>query len=349
MKAPILGLAVATAAFAGSSLYLWTQLEDERARSAQVIKASRELQARLGAFEKARGEFGQLRVASAGAAGADHFSSSTPGVAAPAALTSDTEATPGHPVWTLGGPNRSPVFQKMMRSRIRADLRRDYLDVGEKLGLSKEKAAQLVQLLADQQADNLLTGGDFQNPADAQRDSEQRLREQEAAINDLIGADKAQALKDYQQSIPPRMEAESLARQLEDNGAALSDAQKKQLGAVFIKERGRAPMPEYVEGNDRAEYGKSLEAWRNDSQERIAAEAGDFLSAEQMTAYNEIQQMQKDLNEQLATMSAANPSGVHRVVGQGNVVTFTSAAPAFIGATIVNDGVAPTAEKPDKK
>lgn len=349
MKAPMLSLAVATAAFAGSSLYFWRQLEEERLRTAQVVKTSQELQARLVAIEKARGEFNQLRMANAGGQIAGRIGAPGPNGAVTAASSADAEANPGRPVWNMGPPMRSPAFQKMMRSRMRADLRHQYVDVGEKLGLSKEKAAQLVELLADQQADNVLAVGEHQSQEDAQRDYEQRQREQEAAISDLIGPDKTQALKDYQESIPARMEADGLARQLEDYGVALNDAQKKKLVALVIKERTRVPMPEYAEGNDRTEYGKSIDAWRNDYQEHIASEASDFLSAEQLSAYNEIQQMQKDMREQFAAMSAANPPGVNRTVGQGNVMTFSTMPPAFVQATIVNDGVAQTTEKPEKK
>ena len=47
MKAPILGLAVATAAFAGSSIYLWQQLDQERTRAAAVEQQAHELGTRL--------------------------------------------------------------------------------------------------------------------------------------------------------------------------------------------------------------------------------------------------------------------------------------------------------------
>ena len=41
MKQHALGLAIATVAFAGSSLYLWTQLRQERAHVAQVEETGR--------------------------------------------------------------------------------------------------------------------------------------------------------------------------------------------------------------------------------------------------------------------------------------------------------------------
>jgi len=57
MKTPVLALAIATAAFAGSSLYLWSQLREERARAAQVEDATRKLNERVAELEKARTPF----------------------------------------------------------------------------------------------------------------------------------------------------------------------------------------------------------------------------------------------------------------------------------------------------
>ena len=350
MKAPILGFAVVTAAFAGGSLYLWSQLQEERVRTAQLVKTSRELQARLVAPENARGELHpRLMAGAGGVVSAGYDSTRPPSVTMPP--PPNVEATEGHAVWTMGAPNRSPAFQKMMRSQIRAGTRRQYADVGETLGLSKEKTAQLIQMLADQQADISVAGAEFPNETDAKRDFEQQQRENDTAISDLIGPDKAQALKEYQESIPARMEAEMMARQLDDNGAALSEAQKKRLVAVVVEERGRVPMPEYIDGNDQMEYSKSVNAWMNDYDRRVAAEASHVLNAEQLSAYNDIQQLQKDMREQFASAGIAqlNAPGVHRVVGQGNVVTFTSATPAFVQGAIVNAGVSTSAEKPDKK
>src|ERR1044072_9885134 len=62
MKAPILGLAVATAAFAGSSIYLWQQLDEERTRAAQVEQKAKELGARLADVERVRAQFAQNRM-----------------------------------------------------------------------------------------------------------------------------------------------------------------------------------------------------------------------------------------------------------------------------------------------
>ena len=345
MKVPVLGLALTTAAFAGTSLYLRQQLEEEQARTAQMGQTVLALNSRIAALEKSR------VMSHAMNSGTFSF----PGPGSPASAVAATtggkvQISEDRPVWTVGRPDSSPAFQKMMRNQIRASTRRQYADVGEKLGLGKEKTASLIELLAEQQAEQAVDGPEFQESADAHREFEQKQREQELAISNLIGPEKALELKEYQESLPARMELDMLARQLEDNGAPLSEAQRKQLVDVVIEERKRVPMPEYVDGMDQREYARTASAWRDEYEKRVAAEAGHILNAEQLESYNDIQQMQKDLREHLAgagltTFGAANHV---RRVGDGNVVTFTSATPAFVSGTMVNEGVSSPATEQKK-
>jgi hypothetical protein len=128
MKAPIIGLAMATAAFAGSSLYLWQQLGNERERATQVEQTSRQLNARIAELEKARTEFGQQRLAGAEghlAAGVGRISP-PPGIeAAP-----QSGADPQKQVWTMTRTTPSPAMQKMMRNQTRAHNKRIYSEAG---------------------------------------------------------------------------------------------------------------------------------------------------------------------------------------------------------------------------
>ena len=65
MKAPIMGLVVSTVAFAGSSVYLWTQLAAERARADEVTVLTRRLNERITELERARGHSDRPRLAAA--------------------------------------------------------------------------------------------------------------------------------------------------------------------------------------------------------------------------------------------------------------------------------------------
>ena len=256
------------------------------------------------------------------------------------------------PIWDkrLHGRLRySPAFQKMMRSQIRANNKRMYADIGTKLGLDKETANKLIDLLTDQQVPDFNAPRDFNDPADWQRFQEEKQRQNQAQIAELLGSDKAVELQQYQESIPARMEVEMLARQLEGNDVALSNEQRQKLVDAYVQERQRVPMPESYEGMDAEAYQKSVSAWQDDYNKRTAEEAARILNSEQLTAFNEIQQWQKEMRE---SMPAVLPGGamprMRRGMVGGNAVMFSTAAPVALGATanVVVSTPAPEQKKP---
>jgi len=336
MKTPILGLVAAATTFAGSSIYLAVQLSQERDRAAQVADTTRKLNARIAELEKARDDMNRHLAARNGVVtGGPVIAHTAPAV--PAAV--ENAPAPENVVWASPARKPSPAFEKMMRSQMRTSLRRQYADVGEELGLGKEKAAKLIELLADQQSSMMAAVNEADPSKGVTFDYEQRQREQEMEISNLIGADKAEELKAYQFTLPARMESEMLARQLEENGVPLSAAQKKDLTKVVIAERDRIPTPQFAESMGQAEYMKAFNNWKNDYDKRIADEAGHIFNAEQLSAYNDIQQWQKDMREQFAVGGmTAFPAGarVRRVVAPGGAVTYTNMAPVHVEATIVN-------------
>ncbi|HKU91633.1 MAG TPA: hypothetical protein VJP84_17715 [Steroidobacteraceae bacterium] len=336
MKAPILGLAIATVAFAGSSVYLWQQLDQERARAVEVGKKSAQLEARLAQLEKARAQLAERRMASTGNFTTGQIDSAHPAAAAPPPPAAELaqSAKSEDPVWTMRRPERSPAFQKMMRSQIRANNKRVYSDVGTKLGLDKETTNKLIDLLTEQQVPNFDAPRDINDPTDWQRYQEEKHRQDQARISDLIGPDKAVALQEYQETLPARMEVDMLARQLEGYDAALSADQRKRLIDVYVEERKRVPMPEGYEGMDPETYQKSVASWQDDYNRRTAEEAQRILSSDQLTAFNEMQQWQKEMRENMANMPPPGaPARFRRGMAGGNAVMFTTAAPVAISAS----------------
>lgn len=333
MKTPVLGLAVASVAFGGSSIYLWQQLEQERERSALVEQKAAELNARIAELEQARANFAEQRVASSGNLVAGSFgnaagTSSPP----PPAEKAEPPKAEERQVWTQPRPDRSPAFRKMMRSQIRANNKRVYADVGSKLGLDKDTANKLIDLITDQQIPDFGNVRDMSDQAEVQRYFEEKQRQNQAQIADLIGPDKAVMLQEYQESIPARMEVEMLARQLEGNDTALSAEQRQRLVDAYVTERKRVPMPESYEGIDPEAYQKSVAAWQEDYSRRTAEEASRILDGEQLTAFNEMQQWQKEMRENMANLPAGAMPRVRRGMAGGNAVMFSTAAPVAIGA-----------------
>jgi hypothetical protein len=351
MKASVVGLFVATAAFGSSSIYLWSQLQDERTRAEEFAIRSAELNARIAELEAARAQFGERRFA-----GANTFdgrpATAGPGKPPPppngASEDNANEIKPSP--WSVRpSPERTAAMQKMMRPQIRANNKRMYADIGSALGLSKEQANKLIDLLTDQQVTQFGQQREFDDPNEARNNWEEIQRQQKADLSDLIGADKVASLEEYQKSLPARQELDMLARQFDGYDVPLNEDQRKRLLTVMVEERDRVPSPTFTEGGDMEEFQKIQMAWEEDYNERVASQARSILDSTQANALNEYQQAQKDMRSQFVTMMPpGGPRRMMRGVAGGNVM-FTSAAPA--GAVVHAESVtlvAP-ASAPDKK
>jgi hypothetical protein len=348
MKAPIFGLIVSTTAFAGGSLYLFQQLREERARADEVTQMSRRLTARISELENARTDFAQRRFANAGGSfgGGASAQRGLDGPPPPAgeAGTAQADDEPHGPVWSIR-PDRSPAFHKMMRNQLKANNKRMYADIGAALALNKDEASKLIELLTDQQAAGFGQTREVTDPADAARAQEERERRNQTEIADLIGTDKAESFEKYQESLPSRQELDMLARQLEGADASLNDDQRKRLLAVLIDERTAVPMPQFAEGMDGEQYGKSLNAWQEDYNERVASQARSIFNNDQLTVFDEYQQWQKEMREQFATIGPGVPRNFRG--GSGPNVTFAVAAPGIGG--VVASPRPPPEQKSSKK
>jgi hypothetical protein len=296
MKAPVLALGIATAAFAASTVYLWTQLHEERARVAQVESTTREIRQRLAQLEKARVEVAGHRNANTGGYRTGQITQGNPAVALPPPPSHSPDPE-RRAEWARNAqpPKPPAALQRAMHSQLRANNRRQYAEFCEEIGLSKETTESLIALMAENEAQLFIPS--FNDPVDYQRQLEQRQRENDAEIAALIGPENAQALKDYQASLPARAEADMLASQLEGNEVPLNKEQMKRLNEVFIDERARVPMPEIMIDADTGKYLTSLRDWQDDYNRRVSDRVGSVLNAEQLRIYTEIQQWQSQLRD----------------------------------------------------
>ena len=309
MKTSVLGLVVATVALGSSSIYLWTQLQDERERAAELAARSAELNARVAQLEQARSDFEQRRVV-----GAHTFAGQAMGK--PGTLPSppaagdiaNESAGPRMSAWSVRPPPlRSEAMQKMMRAQIRAHNKRLYADVGPALGLSKDQANKLVDLLTDQQSGGFEPFREGKEAEDFQNAWAEKQRRLQDEITELLGDDKAASLQEYQKSLPARQELEMLSRQLEGYDAPINEQQRQRLLKVMVEERDRVPAPDYVDGMDIGEYEKSRAAWDDAYNERVASQARSILDTTQLNAYTEYQEAQKDMRAQFGVTVPAGP------------------------------------------
>ena len=341
MKAPILALTVAAAAFASSSLYLWSQLRTERDRVARVEETTRQLNLRIAELEKARPQVVGHRAANAGGVVSGQFGQGVVPEVIPATSPQPDAAEMNH--WKFDPPKLPAAVEKTMRSQVRANNRQQYAAFLEEIGLGKEMSDQLIALLAEQDMTgfNLTTS----DPGEMRRQMDQVQREHDAEIADLIGAEKAQALKEYRASLPARAEVEMLAQQLDGNDVPLNPDQRKRLQDVFIEERARVPLPTLGPGEDTLQFMKSMREWQDDFNNRVGERANHILNSEQLTVYNEIQQWQNQARDGFG-MSA--PAAGYAVV-TSDVVQFSASGPVNAVSAPMIVTVPEPSEPPKKK
>ncbi len=316
MKPTFLTLLIAAGAFGASTIYLATQLKDERDRADLVEEQTRALNARIAELERSRAELEQLRFA--GGAG---FPEDTPppGVAeAPKPVLSEDQARTGTEdaagnrlaaPGPMATPERSEAFRKMIRQQARANNKRVYADLGAKLGISQEQANALIDLITDQQVSGMerarqerLGGPEGESrAANLQAERQKNLAE----VTALIGADKAELYQEYQKQMPARQEVETLARQLEGGDiSALSSDQRNRMVTALAEERERVPQPKYSDSGSREEYMAAMSEWQADYQERANSRARSILNADQLDAYNDYQTFQKEMRAQMEARRA---------------------------------------------
>lgn len=337
MKPTMLGLIVSAAAFAGSTVYFWQQLGIERERATQVAAQTEALKQRIAQLEEARetlNPFGPGEPPLAAPKG-DHAMSSAPLTSgATSGPTSDSEVTVSGNQFSTRPHEPSAAMRKMMRAQLRSNNKRLYGDLVDQMGLSEEQANKFYDLLTDQQANNFSMRG--LDPEEARAKMIQARKQHEAAIDDLLGADKVATYKEYQETMGVRAEVDMIARQLEAMEHSLSADQRKRLVAALIEEQRRVPQPEYSSYGDGEMYNKALADWQVQYNERAADRARGILNTEQFSSYNEYQQWQAEMRENFRTMPGRRTRG-------GNAMSMT-AAPAFIGPVTV-PAPAPPPEK----
>jgi hypothetical protein len=305
MKATIPILAIAAAALGASTIYLALQLRDERARADTLAAHARTLDARMSDLEKTRaGRFATSETPRVATAARVLPPISQPVAAANSAANLLADDRP-----------KSEAFKKMMRLNVRAYNKQLYSDVGAEIGLSKDETGKLIDLLTEQQVTDNAAGCDWMNQDDCRLRLEERRRQDKAEIVDLIGGAKADALEEYQQSMPARQEVDTIATQLEGADAPLSDEQRRRMVAVVKEERNRIPAPEMSDQSASGDMGKAFADWQSGYEERVASQARDILTPEQLVAYTGYLQWQKEARDEMLSSSAgldqgSGPAGV---------------------------------------
>jgi hypothetical protein len=298
MKPASLGLFIAAAAFGASTVYLTLQLRDERAQSDQVAAQMQALQARIDELEQARALMMPPRPG-------DPTGQPPPimarGDSPPSQHAVPTESQAAEPERATRAnrppPESTEASRNVLRMNMRANNRRIYEDVEERLGLTKDQANQLIELLTSQQMARMEQARQDGGPGRG-RAMMQTSQQELAAVASLIGADRIALFQEYQKTVPARQEVQVLTRQLEGADLALSEDQRDRMITALTEERERSPAPRFEDSASREEYLAALSEWQQDYRERSASRARGILDSKQFKSYDQYQQWVAEMQQQ---------------------------------------------------
>lgn len=185
-----------------------------------------------------------------------------------------------------------PEFRAGMRAQQRRGLMHTYPSLARDLGISREEASELLDLLAEQQLrmSEESRGFDAASPEEHQRRFAAQRAQSERELQALLGTEKFREWTDYQQTTPARHEARRVQDMLSAVDMPLTDSQSKQMVATFAREQQRMQeeSTRILEANGRRP--DAFERFRELNEQRqtriIDALAG-VLNSQQLEHYRE--------------------------------------------------------------
>jgi hypothetical protein len=324
MKPLIPILAVATTSLAVASVQYAQQASTERKRAEAEIVLRQKQETRIAELERTQARLERdLAVAqeTLGAPPAPSVATNAPSkqqqkalgqsvrgaVAGAFAVAADGAPPPTPGVFTTRRHEMSPAARNFMRTRMKNSLRRQYEDVGPALGLSRERANEFIDLVADQQTRNFDSPPpqDAQSAQDMQKYFRDQQRKNEAEIASFLGQDKLDEWTNYQQSMPDRMQLAQVRDQLEQAGLPMSESQRSEMLSAIAEERDRNPRPTPTSGLPPDEMAMQMNRWQSDYEKALYDRAKQVLTSEQFKSYKEYFDWQQEMRN-----SFRPPAGV---------------------------------------
>ncbi len=295
------------------SVHLWRELRAERELTAQL-----------------RSEVGELRVGplslpldgvTSQRSAAGMVRAPSPESPAAAAVPAGNVPPPALDVQRLA-VNRSellkdPEYRKAALAQARLSLPQRYPGLAEELGLTKEEADRLFDLLAENQLEQtgvmmaLPVGAngapDIAAMEDLNRSRQELLRQHEQELQTELGSSRYAQWQEYQQTLGPRQQVVQLGRTLDGAGVPLSSEQSRPLIAAYAAEQKRqAEDLRRLLGSgpispaDQQRFQEERLQVQAESNRRLVEAARSHLNARQVEA------LQASLDQQLAMNRASN-------------------------------------------
>jgi hypothetical protein len=182
----------------------------------------------------------------------------------------------------------------MRRTQQEIRLRRTYADMPAVLGLDADQADKLFNLLADSRVNTYDDARAYEGDAAGRQAIEAAARQQrDAAIDALLGPDKAAGFLAFEKSIPARMQVNRIGENMAAANVPLSDAQRDSLIAAVALEQEAFPRPERpADGAGDADYNVRLLDWQAEYSRRVQARIEPLLDSRQLAQYREALQVQ---------------------------------------------------------
>lgn len=217
---------------------------------------------------------------------------------------------PANAVFNSAEMLKDPESREAEAAQMRVVLPQTYPGLEEELGLMREEADKLHDLLTENQlsmtVNPILTTHRGQIDVSALRDSQRKLDD---SIASLLGAYRFGQWQEYQQTRPARLQVVQVDRTMESLGQPLTAVQSRHLTAAFAAEQKRQreeTRSQYARISSAGPQAQTLEeklqrqAERN---RRIVEAAEPHLTARQ------IEMLRTTLEQQLAMSRASSVAG----------------------------------------
>jgi hypothetical protein len=162
------------------------------------------------------------------------------------------------------------------------------------LDLDPAQADKLFDLLADSRVAEFNDQRGYQGDPVGRQSVEAAAREQrDAAIETLLGPDKAAEFQSFEKSIPARMQVNRIGESMAAANVPLTAAQRTSLIAAVAAEQQAGPPPQRpADGSNDSGYETKFLDWQADYSRRVQARVEPLLTAEQARQYRDAVQMQ---------------------------------------------------------
>jgi hypothetical protein len=286
MKNATLSLIASTAVFAATSIYLAVELGKARDELAAATAARPAITARV--VQPTADAFRQVAAAQPPAP-------KSPAKSAPLPAAARLEAVPsmGRSDARFGDEPRSDAADHQRRLMQETRVRQRYADMPHELGLDKAQADKLFDLLTDSQLASFNDRRSYRDdPAGSRAIADAESAQRDAAIEALLGPDKAAEFQSFEKSIPARMQVGRIDAQMTAADIPLREDQRTAMIAMIAAEQAARPPPDRDPAGNDPDYRSRMLDWQAGYSARVQQQVEPLLTPAQQARFREAVEVQ---------------------------------------------------------